>query len=333
MNEDPGISTERIGFLLLERYSMIAFANAVEVLRMANRLSGKPLYEWRVCGAAGEHTPCSNGLEVRCTASLADLDDCDLVFVCGGIDVRAATTEAVRHDLRRRAAAHQRLGALCTGAFALASAGALDGYRCAVHWENHAALWDHFARVTFVPDIFSVDRDRYTSSGGTAPLHLMLHLVAERHGSRLAMDISAQFVLDRVRASGDRQHRPQPECIGPGYQHLASAMDIMENNIEDPLPLAELAAAVKISLRQLERLFQRYNGMGPAQYYLNVRLRHARDLLTTSTLPIMQITVACGFQSSSHFCKAYRALYGMAPSDLRRREAHRPPAVVHRIAA
>jgi transcriptional regulator GlxA family with amidase domain len=336
MPDAPSTPTTRIGFLLLPQYSMIAFANAVEVLRMANRVSSRPLYEWRVCGAAGERTACSNGLVVHAAASLADLDACDIVFVCGGIDVSAGTTEAVRRDLRRRAAAQQVLGAICTGAYALASAGALDGYRCAVHWENYSALSDAFPRVRFVQDIFIVDRDRFSSSGGTAPLHLMLHLVGQHHGKRLPMDISAQFIVDRVRASGDRQRQPQPACIGPGYQHLAAAMEIMENNVEDPLPLSELAAAVKISLRQLERMFQRYNGMGPAQYYLNVRLRRARDLLTTSSLPIMQITVACGFQSSSHFCKAYRALFGMAPSDLRRREAARPrqvAPVVHLIAA
>jgi AraC family transcriptional regulator, glycine betaine-responsive activator len=309
-----------IGFMLLRHYSMIAFANAVEVLRMANYLSGKPLYRWVVVAADSDGVDASNGLRLHCAASADALDGCDTVFVCGGVDVQAATTEALRQDLRCRAARGQTLGALCTGAYALASAGVLDGYRCAIHWENLAAIREDFPQVGFAREIFLIDRNRCTASGGTAPLHLMLHLVRQQQGARLALDISEQFVVDRMRAQGDEQRVPQPECIGPGYQHMAEAIELMAANIEEPLPMAEIAGAIHLSLRQLERLFRRYHAMSPAQYYMNQRLRRSRELLTHTAMPIMQITVACGFQSSSHFCKAYRALFGSAPSELRRRE-------------
>lgn len=324
---DPAVPPPaRFGFLLLPNYSMIAFANAVEVLRMANRIAGKPLYAWHVCGADGA-TASSSGLTVRADATLADLDRCELVLVCGGLQVRAATTEAVREDLRRRARRGQHLGALCTGTYALASAGLLNGYRCAIHWENHAAIREEFPGVHFALEIFLVDRDRCTASGGTAPLHMMLHLVSLRHGRRLAMAISEQFIVDRVRTCDDRQRLPQPECIGPGYQHLVSATEIMAANIEDPLPLADVAAAVGVSLRHLERLFLRYHDTGPAQYYMNVRLQRARELLSNTALRIMEVTVACGFQSPSHFCKAYRSQFGQSPRETRRRE---PAAIAAR---
>lgn len=308
-----------IGFVLLRDYSMIAFANALETLRMANYISRRTLFRWSVVTPDGEAAIASNGLSLACTGGPETLDDCDLVFVCGGTDIRGAVTEAARRLLRQCAARGQTLGALCTGAFALASAGLLDGYRCAIHWENLAAIGEEFPKVAFVPEVFIVDRDRITCSGGTAPLHLMLHLVRDRHGARLAMEISEQFIVDRLRAADDRQRIPQPECIGPGYQHLTEAAEIMAANIEEPLPLADVADAIHISLRQLGRLFQRYFSMNPAQYYMNLRLRRARELLRHSSLQIMQITMACGFQSSSHFCKAYRSLFGHPPSDERRR--------------
>ncbi len=309
----------RIGFLLLPNYSMIAFANAVEVLRMANRISGRNLYAHHVCGAAGPETSCSNGLSVRAEATLAELDACEIVFVCGGIEVQAATSDAVRRDLRQRAAARQRLGSLCTGSYALASAGLLNGYRCAIHWDGQAATRETFGKVQFVDEIFVIDRDRYTASGGTAPLYLLLQLVEQQFGNPLALAISEQFILDRVRPATDRQRLPQPGSIGPGYQHLAAAVEIMAANIDEPLSLAQVATRVRISLRQLERMFLRYYGIGPAQHYMTIRLRRARELLTHTALPIMQITVACGFQSSSHFCKAYRTAFGAAPSAVRRR--------------
>lgn len=316
----PVLNTEvtRVGFLLLHDYSMIAFANALESFRMANYLSRQTLYAWEVVPVRHAGILASNGLGLQCTGEIAALEQCHMVLVCSGIDVRAATDEHVRGILRHLAARKVPLGAVCTGSFALASAGLLDGYRCAVHWENLAAMREEFPRVQFAQAVFTIDRDRYTCSGGTAPLDLALHLIRERHGARLATQISEQFILERQRAASDRQRMPQPECIGPGYQHLADAVDIMAANFEEPLSLQEIADAIHLSLRQLERLFQRYHNMNPAQYYMNLRLQRARELLTHSSLPIMQITIACGFQSSSHFCKAYRNLFGHPPSEERR---------------
>ncbi|MDR7150611.1 transcriptional regulator GlxA family with amidase domain [Hydrogenophaga palleronii] len=312
--------TVHIGFILLNNYSMIAFANAVETLRMANYISRRSLYRWTAVAPDQSSAVASNGLAVHGLGDLAELAQCDIVFVCGGINIRQETNDAVRRLLRQCMANGTVMGALCTGSFALASAGLLDGYRCAIHWENLAAISEEFPKVRFAPEVFIIDRDRFTCSGGTAPLHLMLHLIRDRHGAKLVRDISEQFIVERLRADNDRQRIPQPECIGPGYQHLTDAAEIMAVNIEDPLPLAELASAVGLSLRQLERLFHRYFSINPAQYYLNLRLRRAQELLTHSSQPIMQVTVACGFQSSSHFCKAYRSLFGHAPSEERRRQ-------------
>jgi transcriptional regulator GlxA family with amidase domain len=194
----------------------------------------------------------------------------------------------------------------------------LDGYRCAVHWENLVALRESHPRVHFALEVFVIDRERITASGGIAPLHLMVHLVRAHHGNKLAMAISEQFIVDRVRDQTDQQKLPQPEFVGPGYEHLVEAAELMAANIEEPLTLSEIADAAGISLRQLERLFHRYYNVTPAQHYLALRLRRARELLSHTSAPIMQITVACGFQTASHFCKAYRALFGHSPSEHRR---------------
>lgn len=315
-----------VGFVLLHDFSMIAFANAVETLRMANYISRRPLYRWTVVEAEPSQAVASNGLTISTNGIAADLASCDLVFVCGGLNIRQVTTDPVRRLLRKCAARGSAVGALCTGSFALASAGLLDDHRCAIHWENLAAISEEFPKVRFTPEVFIFDRDRITCSGGTAPLHMMLHLIRGHHGPKLVMAVSEQFIVERLRASSDRQRIPQPECIGPGYQHLTEAAEIMAANIEEPLSLIELAGLVGLSLRQLERLFNRYFSMNPAQYYMNLRLRRAQELLTHSSQPIMQVTVACGFQSSSHFCKAYRSLFGHAPSDERRQQADKAGA-------
>lgn len=315
-----------VGFILMPDYSMIAFANAVETLRMANYISRSTLYRWSVISTDQSGAVASNGLCMASNCGAEALSGCDMVFVCGGVNIRANTDDKVRHLLHQCAAQGAAMGSLCTGSFALASAGLLEGYKCAIHWENLAAISEEFPQVQFSSEVFVLDRDRYTCSGGTAPLHLMLHLVRAHHGAKLVMDISEQFIVERLRASNDRQRIPQPECIGPGYQHLTEAAEIMAANIEEPLPLAELAAVIHVSLRQLERLFHRYFSMNPAQYYMNLRLRRAQELLTHSSMPVMQVTVACGFQSASHFCKAYRSLFGHSPSEERRNQPPLPEA-------
>lgn len=315
-----------VGFILMPDYSMIAFANAVETLRMANYISRSTLYRWSVISTDQSGAVASNGLCMASNCGAEALSGCDMVFVCGGVNIRANTDDKVRHLLHQCAAQGAAMGSLCTGSFALASAGLLEGYKCAIHWENLAAISEEFPQVQFSSEVFVLDRDRYTCSGGTAPLHLMLHLVRAHHGAKLVMDISEQFIVERLRASNDRQRIPQPECIGPGYQHLTEAAEIMAANIEEPLPLAELAAVIHVSLRQLERLFHRYFSMNPAQYYMNLRLRRAQELLTHSSMPVMQVTVACGFQSASHFCKAYRSLFGHSPSEERRNQPPPPEA-------
>lgn len=314
----PDASVRRFGFLLLDGYSMIAFANAVEVLRMANLLSGKRLYSWTVASVSGAAIPASNGLSIMQPGSMADLDACDTVFVCGGVEVQKSISDVVVRDLRCRAARGQVLGGLCTGAHALAAAGVMNGYRCAVHWENLSALRESYPKVRFALEVFVVDRDRITASGGIAPLHLMLHVVRSHHGNKLTMGISEQFIVDRMRDQTDQQRLPQPEFVGPGFEHLIGATELMAANVEEPLALSEIADATGVSLRQLERLFQRYYHVTPAQHYLALRLRRARELLAHTSAPIMQITVACGFQTASHFCKAYRAQFGHSPSDHRR---------------
>lgn len=324
---DKGSIPTHVGFILMPDYSMIAFANAVETLRMANYISRRTLYRWTVAASKPSTVAASNGITLVAEGEISGLADCEVVFVCGGLNIRANTDDALRNQLRHFAARGMTLGALCTGSFALASAGLLDGQRCAIHWENLAAIREEFPKVHFSTEVFIADSKRITCSGGTAPLHLMLHMVRSQYGPKLVMDISEQFIVERLRASGDRQRIPQPECIGPGYQHLTEVAQIMAANLEEPLTLQELADAIALSLRQLERLFQRYFSMGPAQYYMNLRLRRAQELLTHTSMPIMEVTVACGFQSASHFSKAYRSLFGYSPSQERANDLQRAPGV------
>jgi AraC family transcriptional regulator, glycine betaine-responsive activator len=303
----------KFAFLTLPRYSMIALSNAVEPLRMANSVTGQRVYEWSIVSLHGTPVPASNGLELAPTQPLEPATF-DILFVCGGVNVQEAVSPKILQALKRLAERRVPLGALCTGGYALAKAGLLDRYRATIHWENLSALREEFPRINLSDQLFSIDRDRFTCSGGVAPLDLMLHLVESKLGARVSQLISEQFIVDRIRNDRDRQYVPLRAQIGVSHESLIKVAQLMEENIEKPLSLDEIASATGLSRRQIERLFKRHLNCVPKRYYLQMRLRRARELLLQTSMPIIDITTACGFQSPPHFSRCYRAQFGCPPS-------------------
>jgi transcriptional regulator GlxA family with amidase domain len=304
----------KFAFLTLPRYSMIAVVNAVEPLRMANLVTGKSVYDWTFVSLDGKPTVASNGMHLAPTIALAELPEVDTVFVCGGVQIREAISQSLLAGLRRLQKRRIALGALCTGGYALAEAGLLDGYHATIHWENLSGLREQFPRVLIGDQLFTIDRDRLTCSGGIAPLDLMLHLVKAELGPRISQLISEQFIVERVRSERDRQYVPLRAQVGVSHESLIGIANLMEEHIEKPLSLDELAAASGVSRRQIERLFKRHVQCVPKKYYLQLRLRRARELLLQTSMSIMDITTATGFQSPPHFSRCYRREFGQPPS-------------------
>lgn len=321
MPKDIG-SICRVGFLTLNEFTMIAFSSAVEVLRMANHLSGENYYSWGVITVDGNPVESSSGLAPLHVSSYDAADRLDIVFVCGGTNVTKFVDDRVITLLRKMARDGVMLGGLCTGTYALVKSGLLDGYHCTIHWENMAGLRENYRRVTFLEELFVVDRDRITCTGGIAPIDMMLSLVRARFGKTMVAEISGQFILDRVRDSDDRQYIPLAARLGTGQQTLHKVAELMEANFEEPLTAVELAQLAGLSLRQVQRMFHETLGTTPTKYYLRLRLQRARALLTQSSMSITQIAVACGFQSACHFSKSYRALYGRSPRSERQQPAY-----------
>ncbi|WP_109483080.1 GlxA family transcriptional regulator [Paraburkholderia sp. C35] len=319
--EAPLSNLAHVGFLTLPSFSMIAFTSAVEVLRMANYVSRAQHYRWSVITPDGVPVRASNGLTVKPTRTLEEAGMPDVLIVCGGTQIRNAVDTNVKTLLADAASQGVPLGGICTGAYALMAAGLLDGYRCSVHWEDLSALHKEYPHVHFADELFVIDRDRLTCTGGTAPLDLMLDLVGSRFGQNVAAQVSEQFILERIRSSSDPQPIPVDARVGFSRAELIEVVRLMEANIEEPLSLEELARLVQLSQRHLQRMFKVYLSVSPTHYYLSLRLRRARDLLRTTDASIARVTAVCGFHSPCHFSKAYRAQFGHAPSVERRQAA------------
>ena len=308
----------RIGFLLVADFSLIAFSSAFDALRMANRMREQKIYEWRVLTYDGQPISSSSGLTITPDGDVAFATDLDILFVCAGDKVHLTVAKPLLSRLRRLAQKKVALGAMCTGSYLLARAGLLDGYRCTIHWENMASMREEFPNAIVSQELFEIDRERYTCSGGTAPLDMMLNIISRHHGAQLAVAISEEFICERIRGRHDRQRVPLRLHLGTSQPKLMEAVALMEANLEEPMSLDELAQHVRLSRRQLERLFQKHLSCVPTRYYLELRLAKARQLLLQTSMSIVDVAFASGFVSAPHFSKCYRDFYGIPPRDERR---------------
>ncbi len=305
--------SERFVFLLLDRFTMIAFAGAIEPLRLANRMAGQTIYEWTTLCDGGGEVRASNGVTVRVDSGLVELPRAATILVVGGLDARTATTPAILAWLRRESRKGHKIGAVCTGAQTLAQAGLLDGRSCTIHWENRDGFEEDFPEIELRQNIFVIDQNRYTAAGGAASTDLMLRLIARSHGPDLANAVADQLIHTQIRADSDEQRLSIPTRIGIRHPKLSSVIHMMEDSIEEPISPATLAKDVGMSTRQLERLFRRYLNRSPKRYYMELRLKKARNLLLQTDMSVINVALACGFTSPSHFSKCYRALYKTTP--------------------
>jgi AraC family transcriptional regulator, glycine betaine-responsive activator len=227
--------------------------------------------------------------------------------------VRRAITRPILTWLRRESRRGIAIGGVCTGVQALAEAGLLDGRRCTIHWENRDSFEEEFPDADLSENIFVIDQNRYTASGGTASIDLMLNLIARSHGSDLANLVADQLIHTSLRSGKEEQRLSIPTRIGVRHPKLASIVQRMEDNLEEPVSPSVLAQDADLSTRQLERLFRRYLHRSPKRYYMELRLQKARNLLLQTDMSVINVALACGFTSPSHFSKCYRALFETTP--------------------
>ncbi|MFN4273732.1 MAG: GlxA family transcriptional regulator [Aliihoeflea sp.] len=303
---------------------MVAFATALEPLRSANRMLGFQAYNWRLASADGKPVRASNGVECAVDTSLEDerrkmtgVDRPSMVIVCAGLNVETYAPRTVLAWLREEYNRGVSVGGLCTGAYVLAQAGLLANRRCAIHWENLPGFAEKFPKVQVFADLFEVDQNVYTCAGGTAAMDMMLKLIGDDFDDHLVNRVCEQMLTDRVRSPTDRQRLPLRARLGVQNSKVLSIIELMEANLAEPLSLVEIADHVGLSRRQIERLFRHEMGRSPARYYLEIRLDRARHLLLQSSMPVVEVAVACGFVSASHFSKCYRELYARSPQQER----------------
>ena len=307
-------------FALVKDFTHMAFACAVDPLRIANLISGKPLYRWSYASLDGATASSSDGTKIEVQYAFKELPACDRLFVLSGIGMQSKDHTVLLQALRRiDRLSKTRIGALCSGSWVLALGGFLNGREASIHWEYHDSFMEQFPEVKLLRNVFVADGKYPTASGGTATADLMLHLIAKDHGQDLSVAVADQMVYNAVREATAAQRVSLQSRNGMRNAHLAKAIGIMQNTIADPISPTQIAEHLGISSRQLERLFGKLLNTSPKKYHMELRLERARHLLIQTESSISDVAFACGFESTGHFARVYKSAFGVSPSAQRNR--------------
>lgn len=311
-------------FYLVPEFTMLAFSSAVEVLRLANAALGYEAYAWRLTSADGGKVRASCGLAVETDGPIA-LERLNLAggrcphmaVVCSGQHVERHPDRAADAWLRECRQRRVAVASLCTGAHVLARAGLLDDRKCAIHWEDFPGFAERFSDARVNMSIYEIDGDIHSCAGGTAAFDMMLHIVRRDFGEAVAAGVCELALVDHTRDPGERQRVPFAQRVGTRHPVVLRLVQKMEDTLTEPLRMDELAAGMGLTRRQIERLFRSELHCSPARYYVKLRLERARLLLMQTSIPVVEVAVASGFVSASHFSKCYREAYGCSPQETR----------------
>ena len=312
----------QLGFLIFPGFPMACLTSMIEPLRAANEIAGVEAFAWKLVSETSERIEASAKVWFEPSIALEQCDDLDQLYLLSGPSSRFENPRPSNGKLRKLARHGVTLGAISGGIFPLARAGLLDGHTTSVHWCYETAFAAEFPKLTATEDVIVLDHARLTASGAAAAFDLSLHLIEQALGADVATEVACWFQHPLVRGQGVSQRKP---TFAAESTHdmlppiVRKAVEIFADHIEDPINVADVADAVGVSVRQLERLFQKTTGNTPLGYYKSMRMHKARQLLLYSKDSMIQIAIAVGYSSSASMIKNYIDVFGIHPQEDRKK--------------
>ncbi|MEI9424110.1 helix-turn-helix domain-containing protein [Mesorhizobium sp. Cs1299R1N1] len=317
----PDVGADVLGILLLPGFSLLSLSSFVSAFHHANQNAGQELFTWQLVGADSRSPVVSStGIPISVDVDIntcKDDDGLSVLVLIGGERIESLRSSEISSLLRRRNRYKLPICAIGTATWLLADAGILrGGMRCTIHASRLAAFAETFPDLVAEDCLFVHEGSVTTCAGDFAAFDLAAEMVDVRLGGDLASRICGQLTADRFRTGSHCQSVP------PGLRHgtvekLVRAIKLMEKNVAEPLPLDHIAKCLTLSRRQVERLFAKHMKTTPMQYYSTIRLQRARQLLEMTDMPVIEVAIACGYVSSSHFSKSFKDHFRMLPSHTR----------------
>lgn len=307
----------RVGIVLVDGFPLMAYASAMEPLRASNLLAGRPLYDIRHLPVNGARSISSSGAVIRADAYLGEYVDFDLVLVIAGSGVAELHDARLESWLRLLVSRGVLIGGVSGGPLVLARAGVLDGHRMTIHWDHVHRLKASAHKVIVERSLYVRDRNRLTCGGGTAAMDMMHTVITEQHGPEFAQRISEWFLHTDIRHGEEAQLSGLAQRYDTQHAALLTALEAMENHIADPLELEQIATLCGLGARQLNRLFNAQMGHSVVNFYRQMRLKKAQQLIRTTSLTINEVAEATGFANGAHLSTRFKASFDLSPKAYR----------------
>jgi len=315
------MANNHYAFVLIPGFSLVAFSCAIDALRGANLILDQQYYEWDSLSPDGKPVISSSDIEVP-AISLDDRPETDLIAICGGVSSHTYENIHLTNWLHDQALAAKRIGAISDGSYIAAEAGLFDQVPSTIHWRCQDAYRERFPDLDVKASMLEISEKRFSCAGGTASLDLMLHFIREEHGGELVSLIAQNFFHDTVRDGTREQHLMNAFRVAGRNPILSEAILLMESHLEQRLSIAQIAERVRISRRQLDRIFKQSMGKSPQEFYRELRLTRASILLLQTNMSVGEIALGCGFQSASHLAQYFKPQFGATPGSYRKSSGH-----------
>ncbi len=314
-------SMMKIGFVLIPHFNMMSLTTTIEPMRVANYLLPTPFYSWDYISFGNKTVTASNDMSLDCIAINSEESHYDLIFVFGGWtgehDFNTNLYPKLCHWLRKQARHGATLCAFELSIYIFADAGLLDNQHITTHWSLIAGFWEQYRDLKISEQLFTINENILSCAGGIAGIDLMLYLLGTHLSTHLVSEVADQILHYPTRAAETFQRHTLGGTTGAIHTDVKATVQLIQDHISEPLRVPEIAKAVGISQRQLERHCNRYMGCSVVQLSQLLRLQHARTLLVSTRLSILDVSVASGFNSMSHFAQTFRKYFGKKPSHYR----------------
>ncbi|WP_112996847.1 GlxA family transcriptional regulator [Hyphomicrobiales bacterium] len=317
---DQNVSqVQHVDILVLPETNLILVASVIEPMRAANRIAGRPLYDWTIYSPDGAPIETKSGIPIPVSGIFRPQRETSPLFILSSYNWQRSATSQLKMLLSQTARHRELMAGIESGSWLLAETSLLDNFSATTHWEDFEDFTTSYPQVTMVRERFVIDGKRITTGGSLPTLDLMLELIRRAHGYSLALEVSRLFIYEQERTRGDLLQMPAIGNMRILDPRVGAAVKLMEETVEAPLTLARLARRIGVSTRHLQDLFRDTMGVAPHEHYLALRLNAARRKVIETRLEFADIAAISGFNSSSSFSRSYRAHYRESPSETRRR--------------
>ncbi|KSV71464.1 AraC family transcriptional regulator [Sinorhizobium sp. GW3] len=310
---------QHVDVLVLPETNLILVASVIEPMRAANRIAGRPLYDWTIYSPDGAPIETKSGIPIPVSGIFRPQRETSPLFILSSYNWQRSATSQLKMLLSQTARHRELMAGIESGSWLLAETSLLDNFKATTHWEDFEDFTAAYPQVTMVRERFVIDGKRITTGGSLPTLDLMLELIRRAHGYSLALEVSRLFIYEQERTRGDLLQMPTIGNMRILDPRVGAAVKLMEETVEAPLTLARLARRIGVSTRHLQDLFRDTMGVAPHEHYLALRLNAARRKVIETRMEFADIAAISGFNSSSSFSRSYRAHYRESPSETRRR--------------